>query len=113
MAVENEKISLNVETFRKIKTSLTNIKLLSNDKYVKKEADELLKLIESDLKFSEVSIADMIYDKMKETKRSNPDLSADLYILYRKLTDSKITESEALEAFQLSVQMEPFDKQIY
>lgn len=113
MTVSNDKISLNMETIKKIKSSVTNIKLLSNDKYVKKEADELLTIIDNELKLGELSIIDMIYEKMKETKRSNPELSADLYILYRKLTDKKITEIEAMELFELNLQMEPFDKKIY
>lgn len=113
MLISKDKVSLNAETLKRIKSGLTNIKLLSNDKYVKKEAEDLLNLIESECNFGEVSISDMLYEKMKETKRTNPDLSADLYIMYRKLADGKVTEREAIDFFQLAVQMEPFDKQIY
>lgn len=109
----SDKINLNLDTMKKIKSGLTNIKLLSNDKYVKKEAEELIKIIDSELTLGEMSLEEMIHERMKEVKNSDPTLSADLYILYRKLVDGKISEREALELFESCVQMEPFDKKIY
>ncbi|WP_125152158.1 hypothetical protein [Clostridium rectalis] len=108
-----DKIVLDKEILTKIQSRATAIKLISNDKQIIKEASEILSIIEEQFKVNSVSLLERINQKMKETKLSNPELNANLYILYRKLSDNKISEEDAAVLYDLYVSSEPFDKKIY
>lgn len=108
-----EKILVNKETLTKIQSRATGIKLISKDKQVIKEAQDILEMIDKELQDNSLSLIEKINKKMKETKLSDPELNANLYILYRKLSDGKISEQDASELFERYVDLQPFDKTIY
>lgn len=92
---------------------LEEIKLLSSENIIKSKIDELIdELInETNLYIENVNekpIADIIYEKMRETKTQNPELNVRLYILYRNLNMGKISEHEARETFEKYIQMDSY-----
>lgn len=108
-----EKILVNKETLTKIQSRATAIKLIAKDKQIIKEAQDILEMIDKELDQNSLSLIEKINKKMKETKLSDPELNANLYILYRKLSDGKISEQDAAELFERYVDLQPFDKTIY
>ncbi|WP_242946834.1 hypothetical protein [Clostridium haemolyticum] len=59
------------------------------------------------------SLEQIIYKKMKEAATINPELNVKLYMLYRNLKEGKISQKEAREAYDIYVQMHPFDTLVY
>lgn len=108
-----DKILVDREVLGKIVVGLNNVKLISNDKFVKKEVEDLLKLLKDEMDEDKIPLQEIIYEKMIEFKRSNPETSADLYIIYRKLSDGKISEKDALTQFELYVQVDSYEKKIF
>lgn len=108
-----EKLLVNQEVVTKIQSRAMAIKLTSKDRQVIKEAEEILEIIEKILKDNTLTLNEKIEKKMKDTKFSDPEMNANLYILYRKLSDGKISPKDAEALFQLYINTEPFDKKIY
>jgi len=77
---------------------------------LRKKASELLNLLEDKPMIKVNSLYEMIEDKMKETKYTNSELNVNLYLLYRKLIDEKISEKEALDTFEMYMKEEEFNK---
>ncbi|MCS4522329.1 hypothetical protein JTT07_18510 [Clostridium botulinum] len=50
---------------------------------------------------------------MKEVRLDNPELNSKLYILYRKLSDGKITEEDARILYDVYIKSQVYDKLIY
>ncbi len=50
---------------------------------------------------------------MKEVRLDNPELNSKLYILYRKLSDGKITEEDARILYDVYIKSQAYDKLIY
>ncbi len=97
----DEYMMLSKDDIEKIKNKLNIVKLLVEDSYAKEKVQEVLDIIiKEDAEDEPVSIQDIIYEKMKETKSTNPDLNAELYMLYRKLQDNKIGPEEALSLYK-------------
>ncbi len=69
-------------------------------------------MLESELNYDNISLKEKISSKMKETKNSDPNMNANLYILYRNLVNGRITEEEALELYNMYIKIEPYDKTI-
>lgn len=97
----NEKVIVNKESLDKMQTKLRGLKVIVKDKQIQSLVSEILELIDDELNAKDISVEEIIKDKMKETKFSNPELHFELYKLYRKLTDGKIDEAEALKAYHL------------
>ncbi|KAJ51170.1 hypothetical protein BD780_002376 [Clostridium tetanomorphum] len=108
-----EKLLIHKETLVRIQSRAMAIKFLSKDKQLTKEVEEILELIDKEIKANSMSLIEKIEHKMKETKLTNPEMNANLYILYRKLSDGKISETDASALFELYINTEPFDKKIY
>lgn len=108
-----EKILINRESIDKIRSGLNTIKVTTKDKDIRKEAEELISLIEAETNSNEQTLEDKILKKMKETKTSDPDMNANLYILHRKLINRQITELQALQMFEMYVKDEYSGPKIY
>lgn len=101
----NEKILVNKDSLEKMQTKLRGLKVMLEDKEMLSTIIEILDLVQNELKIKDISVEDMIKDKMNETKFSNPELNFKLYMLYRKLEQGKIDTDEALKAYELYVKM--------
>ncbi|MVX67370.1 hypothetical protein GKZ28_27505 [Clostridium chromiireducens] len=101
----SEKIVVNKDKLEKIQTKLRGLKVMVHDKETQLLVTDILELLDGELKENDNSVEDMIYNKMNETKNSNPDLHFRLYMLYRKLSDGKIGEDEALKAYKTYISM--------
>jgi len=105
-----EKIILELDILLKVKSGIREIMVLADDKNLRKKASELLNLLEDKPMIKVNSLYEMIEDKMKETKYTNSELNVNLYLLYRKLIDEKISEKEALDTFEMYMKEEEFNK---
>lgn len=111
--MSEDKINVSEESMNKIKSKAREIKLISKDKQVIKAAEEIIDITAAEIEKNSLDIMQKIEAKMKETKFTNPDLNANLYIVYRNLMDKKITEEDATELYELYSKIEPFDKKTY
>ncbi|MBC2582118.1 hypothetical protein [Clostridium sp. DJ247] len=102
----NEKVLIGKELIVKIQSGLHTIRLTTKDKNIKKEAETLLKLLETETTFNSLSLEEKILQKMKETKGTDPDLNANLYILHRKLVNKQISEQQALQLLEMYIKTE-------
>lgn len=101
-----EKILISKECINKIKSGLNMIKVVTKDKNIKKETEDLLRLLEVETAVNELSLEERILKKMKETRTVDPDMNANLYILHRKLVNKQITEQQALQIFEMYIKDE-------
>lgn len=108
-----EKLLVNKDVLIKIQSRAIAIKLMAKDKQIIKEAEDMLEMIDKELKENSLSLLEKIDQKMKETKLTDAELNANLYILYRKLSDNKISEQDAAALFDMYVSSQSFDKTIY
>ncbi|GAA0746350.1 hypothetical protein [Clostridium oceanicum] len=107
-------IDIDRKSAEKILSQLNEIKIVCADKGIKSKVEKIIDLANNEIAIKmEPSLEDVVYDKMKETKISNPDLSSKLYILYRKITQGKISEEEAKEMYETYIMMEGFDKMVW
>lgn len=109
----NEKILIKKEVIDKIKAGLHTIRLTTKEKSIQKEAATLVKLLEDETVVSNQSLEEKILQKMKETKSSDPDMNANLYILHRKLINGQISEEHALELFEGYVRTDYMNNSLY
>ncbi|GAA0724231.1 hypothetical protein GCM10008905_17830 [Clostridium malenominatum] len=107
-----DKLIVSEEIILKIQSRANAIKVLANDKQVLKEAEELLDIIEEILEDNTMTLVEKIEQKMRETKFTDPEMNASLYILHRKLSDGKISPQDAMALFEMYVSSESFDKRI-
>jgi hypothetical protein len=95
-------ITINLQDIQKIISELYIIQSICDDKLIKDKVEKVLSLINSSTNIGlEVSIADVIFDKMKEIRYIDEDAYFKLYMIYRKLEDGKISESEAKAIFKI------------
>ncbi|MBV7272229.1 hypothetical protein JMF89_04555 [Clostridiaceae bacterium UIB06] len=105
----DEKILMSQQFIDKLRISLNTIKLTTKDKNIKKESEDLIKLLENELNAEELTVEQKILKRMRETKNVDPDANANLYILHRKLVNKQITEKEALQILEVYVKTENLD----
>lgn len=98
---KDEKILINKDCVDKIKAGLHTIRLTTKEKSIKIETEKLLKLLENETTIDKLSLEEKILKKMRETKSTDPDMNASLYILHRKLVNGQISEQQALELFEV------------
>ncbi|KEI04648.1 hypothetical protein IRP63_09425 [Clostridium botulinum] len=107
-------IHMTEDNIQKILSELKEIQSLAADDIVKFRISQLSEIIcEMSKVDSKDSLEQMIYKKMKEATTKNPELNVKLYMLYRNLTEGKISQKEAKEAYDIYVQMYPFDTLVY
>lgn len=98
---KSEKIFIKKDNLEKIHIKLKGLKIIIEDKKKQSIIDDIIKLLDDDIKDNEVSVEETIKNKMNETKSSNPEMHFKLYKLYRKLSGEKITEEEATTSYDL------------
>ncbi|KZL94125.1 hypothetical protein [Clostridium magnum] len=108
-----EKILISKEIIDKIKAGLHTIRLTTKEKSIQKEAATLVKLLEAETNMDSLSLEEKILQKMKETKSTDPDMNANLYILHRKLVNGQISEQQALELFEAYVRTDNMNNGFY
>lgn len=109
----SEKILISKEIVDKVKAGLHTIRLTTREKSIQKEAAVLVKLLEDEIKMDSSSLEEKILKKMKETKSTDPDMNANLYILHRKLVNGQISEQQALELFEAYVRTDSLNNGLY
>ncbi|MCB2297173.1 hypothetical protein [Clostridium tagluense] len=110
----NNQVSISVETMQEIIEELKEISGLCSTPHVKTKVAKVQKVLSSLLEArNKISPQDLIYEKMVEVKNLNPDLHLKLYMLYRNLTCSRISEVDAMASYESYLNMFPEDKMIY
>ena len=99
----NEKILINKEILEKIKGRLEGLRLMSSEKDVKKDIESLIQILSDEIDSEKLSFRDLLDEKIRDTKYSDSELNFKLYMLRRKLEDGKISDEEALKAYDLYV----------
>lgn len=107
-----DKLLVNEDIISKIQSRAKAIKVISKDKQVLKEAEEILQIVESIFNDNTMTLVEKVEKKMRETKFTDPEMNANLYILYRKLSDGKISQQDASALFEMYINAESFDKRI-
>jgi len=108
----SQKVLIPKDSIDKLISGLKGIRVTTREKNTRKEVDKLLSLIEEDLSQKNIPLKEQILEKMKESKGVDPNLNANLYILYRNLDSGHITEEQAFELFQMYVRIDPYNKTI-
>jgi hypothetical protein len=97
-------ILVDKDDFEKIKNKLNIVKLLIEDKYAREKLEEILYILQKEDEVEKpIPIEEIIYMKMNESKNTNPELNANLYMLYRKLQEKKIDPVEAMSLYQIYI----------
>ncbi|HBC95880.1 MAG TPA: hypothetical protein DC034_03670 [Clostridium sp.] len=109
---KSEKILIDKNCINTLILELKNIKISTGEKSTRKAAEKMLNLIQGELDDSNISLKQRILEKMKETKSTDPNMNANLYILYRNLDSGQISEEQALELFRMYVRIEPYNRTI-
>lgn len=110
-----DSISISSTGFEKIVSEIRTLSIICTDDVVKKRLMELINHLNriSDGAEDIMSIEDIIGKKLEETKRTNKELNADLYILYQNLIRGKISEEKAKQIFEDYLRMEEYNKGNY
>jgi hypothetical protein len=112
--LSNEKIiSIDREIMEKVRAGLNTIKVTSKEKDIRKEAEKLFDFLSEQITLASLSLEERILQKMRETKTTDPDMNANLYILHRKLVNGQIDKKQALEMFEMYVKIEPYETKMY
>jgi hypothetical protein len=110
----NEQITISVQEAEDIIEKLKQISSLCYEPNLKTKIEVLQNFVSSILSpAGELSVQEVIYEKMVEVKRGNPDLHLKLYMLYRNLMNGKISEIDAMDSFENALSMYPPDLILY
>lgn len=102
--------SISEKTVDLVISKLKAIQLSSEDNTVLTQVNHILDIFENITKPKEACLKDIIYKTMQEVKNDDPDLHFNLYMLYRKIEDVKISEEDAKDIFETYMKMRQFDK---
>ncbi len=113
--MDNKKtIAIDFETLEGIISELQEIEALTPEGAVKFRVNNLIENIK---KYTGVnsndSLEEKILKKMRESKTNNPELHTKLYILYRNLTEGRISFENAEGMYENYLEMYPFDTMIF
>lgn len=103
---QDDKIWISKKGLDKACKNLKGLKLLLKDDNLKHTIDDTIEILKKEIKFEnidieEINIEQMIKNKMKNTRNSNPDLNFKLYKLLRKLQNKKVDENEAMRVYEM------------
>lgn len=112
--MDKKVITIDFESLEKIILELKDIEKLTPDGAIKIRLNHVINNIESITGMSSDSPLEVrILKKMNEARVNNVELHTKLYILYRNLTEGRVSLSEAEEMYELYLEMYPFDAMIY
>jgi N-acetylmuramic acid 6-phosphate (MurNAc-6-P) etherase len=110
----NNQVSISVDTIQEVVKELNEIRDSCSTPHLRMKVERLQKLVSGFLDFkNKVSVEDVIYEKMVEVKNTNQDLHLKLYMLYRNLTNDRISETDAMAAYESYLSMFPADIIVY
>jgi hypothetical protein len=92
-----------LKVIERVEKDLREIELISSDYLVKERIHNILDFIEKETKENKTVLEDMIRSKIKETKNINPELNTYFYVLYRNLSEDKITVEEAQTIYDMYI----------
>lgn len=111
--MDNEdKILISRQCINRVISGLKTIKIGEKNKVLKRQASDMLDILEAELNYGNLSLEEKILKKMKETKTSDPDMNANLYILYQNLVNGRISKEQALDRYNVYAKIEPYEKTI-
>jgi hypothetical protein len=90
-----------LEFVKKIHSQLEEMEHITSLHELKGKIHELIMFIDEETSSDKEAFEEMIYSKIKETSGVNPDLNIHLYMLYRNLTQNKITLNEAQKVYEM------------
>lgn len=91
-----ESVSIEKKKIKLILNQLNELLLMNDNIVIKDKINEIILAINEEIEVKdEIVIEDLIYKRMTEMKSKDEELHFKLYMLYRKLQDGKITESDA------------------
>lgn len=108
----DEKILISKQCIDRILSGLKTIKINEKNKLIRRQVSDMLNMLDTELNYGNLSLEEKILKKMKETKGSDPDMNANLYILYQNLVNGRISKEQALDRYNLYVKIEPYEKTI-
>ncbi|MGH4120110.1 hypothetical protein [Clostridium sp.] len=110
----NEQITISMQQAEEIIEKLKQISSVCYEPNLKTKIDVLQSFVSNILSpEGEPSVQEVIYEKMVEVKRSNPDLHLKLYMLYRNLMNGKVSEIDAMDSYENALSMYPPDVILY
>jgi len=110
----NNQVLIGVEQLNKIINELEEINDLCFEPQLKRKIEALQTIVSSVLLLdSKLSLQNMIFEKMVEVKHRNPDLHLKLYMLYRNLLSSRISEEDAMASFESCIRSFPLDTMVF
>jgi hypothetical protein len=110
----NNEITISIENIEKMIKELSEIANICSTPKLKAKVAALQKVFSSLLDSKDnASAEDVIYEKMIAVKNNNPDLHLKLYMLYRNLTSGKISEVDAMDAYESYLSMFPSDVMVF
>jgi len=101
---ESKLVMIEESKIKEIRLSLNELKLSVGDERLRQKVEKIINLLEGKKEEEVENIADIIYKKMKNTDDS--ELNVKLYMLYRKLEEGKVDETEALRQYNIFVGQE-------
>lgn len=106
----DSKISISSDSFERIKSEIKLLSIICNDDVVKKRLVELLNQMSAITGSKDISLEEIIAEKLAETKRTDKELNANLYILYHNLIRGKISEEDAKRIFEEYLRVAEYNK---
>lgn len=111
---KDSKLSIDMDSFEKIKSEIKMLSIICNDGVVKKRLEELLSALNTITRSTDsLTIEEMIVQKMEQTKRVDKELNANLYILHQNLIRGKISEEDAKRLFEDYLRLAEYRKNNY
>lgn len=95
--------SFTLKLVEKIYKELKNIEIDCSDYIVKEKLHNLIDLIEKETLENKIIFTEMIRAKVKETRGVNSELNTYFYLLYRNITEGKISMKEAQTLYDMYV----------
>lgn len=106
-------ISINREEYERIRAEINMLSMICNDDVVKKRLIELFNHLNRITDSNEMNIEEIIEKKLMETKRTDKELNANLYILYQNLKREKISVEDAKRLFEDYLRLAEYNKNNY
>lgn len=107
--MEDEKIEIKKEIYYYVINELKMLQSTTLDCNSKIIAEKILNMLDNS-QHTMFSLKQRIEEKVRETKNTNPNLNAFLYILLRKVENGQISEIEAADIFEGTMAEEQFGK---
>lgn len=109
----NKTILIDYDTVDNLISELKKISYSNDKDFILAKVNYVVTKLENLSNKSDESIKNSIFKTMNEVKLEDPELHFNLYMLYRKLEENKITEEEAVYKYELYMKIKHFDKMMF